>query len=189
MIKISLLTVVILILSSINGYGQDTLRIDYQEFGNQNHCAVHEVRLQPGYQYTPTGTEKMLAYTSSSCINYIQHKYAKLSDKLDGHYYIFPGNHIYFKYEEKYRDGDLDFKIYEYQDQVLISSATMTISKSYGINWISIGICSIQHKVNHYFTLEVIDENGRKEFLRFTSNSTFWCDPNGGGGGQGGGSQ
>ena len=167
---------------TVFSYGQTTITLNQLETGTKEHCAISMVHFQPGYSYTPTGVESMYAHTSFYCES--NHKYANLTKKLDGGYYVFPANMVYFKYHEKYRAGDLDYKIYEFKNQVLISSSNLTVSKIYGDNWIALDMCAFNYIQDHYYVLEVIDEKGRKEYLRFVSELGVSCNPPGGGGGQ-----
>ena len=101
--------------------------------------------------------------------------YAKLKDKLDGGFHKFTGKSILFKYEEKYRTGNLNYEIYEYKNQTLLSSNTLTVPKRYGDNWLSISMCQFNCLNNHYYVLEVSDEKGRKEYLRFYVDAFAGC--------------
>ncbi|MCB0401223.1 MAG: hypothetical protein KDD41_04010, partial [Flavobacteriales bacterium] len=108
-------------------------------------------------------------------------KYAKLEKKLDGSYYRFPGNKLRFRYNEKYRSGNLTYKIYRYPDYVLMSDVSHTIPKRYGDNWITVDLCDFFYAAGLIYILEVSDEKGRKEYLRFTSDKQMNCSPTNGG--------
>lgn len=105
----------------------------------------------------------IIANTSFGC----QEQFVKLKDKLDGGSYYYEGRTLCFKYTEKYREGNLNYKIYEFKDQVLLSSSNFIIPKKYGNNWFHIDMAEFSYQINHYYVLEVIDEKSRKEFLRF----------------------
>ncbi|PKP47553.1 MAG: hypothetical protein CVT95_05550 [Bacteroidetes bacterium HGW-Bacteroidetes-12] len=53
-----------------NTFGQAVITLDQPESGNQTHIAKEKVRFVPGYGYIPTGTDKMVAYTSPFFVQY-----------------------------------------------------------------------------------------------------------------------
>lgn len=108
---------------------------------------------------------------------YNSFKYATLQKKLDGSYYKFKNNKIRFRYNEKYRSGNLNYKVYRYPDYVLLSSLNHSIAKRYGDNWITIDLCDFFYSAGLVYILEVSDEKGRKQYLRFTAEKQVNCNP------------
>lgn len=104
-------------------------------------------------------------------------KYAVLRKKLDVSYYEAGNGRLRFKYLEKYRGGDLNYKIYNNLNQVIADGNNNPIQKVYGDNWLTLDAFSIIGSItNDYYILEVIDEKGRKEYLRFQVIESIVCD-------------
>lgn len=93
--------------------------------------------------------------------------YRALSKKLDGGYYKPVNNKLYFKFEEEYKNGNLDYKIYD-KGRNVISCATSPAVTVYGDNryMLDVGACP-GLLVNEYYTLEVTNEKKELFQLRF----------------------
>jgi hypothetical protein len=99
--------------------------------------------------------------------------YAELKNILDANYYPITGasNTVYFYYKEDYRAGNLTFNVYE-EGQTIVSNATLenvdlsnTPTKRYGTNRYKLELPSLN--AGKFYLLEVINEKGEKQFLRF----------------------
>ncbi len=88
--------------------------------------------------------------------------YARLKKELDGGYYHTIEGYLYFKYEEQYRDGSMDYSIYDWERNIVKSG---TLSKSVGDNRYQID-CRTGMLVGFY-TLEVRNDKNELEKLHF----------------------
>ncbi len=95
--------------------------------------------------------------------------YAELTKGLNGGIYRTYDNILYFKYRERYRDGELLYRIYDQNMQVIYSYADQVLPKDIGDNWYSqIDVSTDPDFVkNDYYILEVENDKGHKEKLRF----------------------
>lgn len=180
------LVFVMLSVLSTTTYGQSVLILDQPESGEQEHCAGTTISLQPGYSYTPVGSEKMQAYILASCIlpTFVPPK-GVLDKKLDGGYYLVAGGILKFKYNEEYNintsNDKLTYGIYdESQTQILAVNENSTpivtgsplIQVSYGVNQfeIDLGATPATFVAGDYYTLEVVNDKKEKWYLRFQYN-------------------
>ena len=91
--------------------------------------------------------------------------YAVTQKRLDGGYYRTYNNVLYFKYYEKYQDGNLIYRIYDKENEVVDNG---TLSKSYGLNYydnFDLGTAGLN--MGDYYVLEVENDKGQIEKLRF----------------------
>ena len=106
--------------------------------------------------------------------------YVKLKDKLDGSYYLSYGWRVYFEYKDEYRDGTLDYAIYDEENEELVNCVThlrnrednLSSNKKYGTNRFELLYkvdppstgCLVKDK---FYILEVTNDKGEKQKLRF----------------------
>lgn len=99
--------------------------------------------------------------------------YAVPTVKLDGSFFVSIDNALYFTYEEKYREGTLKYKIYNYKRETSTIAPLPLLFKSMGKNYFSIDLSSILpvpiqiDERDAYYILEIISEKGDKTLLRF----------------------
>jgi len=100
--------------------------------------------------------------------------YTELKDKLDASYYPIIGasNTVYFHYKEDYRAGNLTFNVYKDDRSILSSGVTLknvdlsnTSAKRYGTNRYKLELPALDPA--KFYLLEVTNEKGEKQFLRF----------------------
>lgn len=98
--------------------------------------------------------------------------YAELKTQLDGNYYVTSLGKFNFRYEEKYNDGLLNCKVYDYQRNSISNFSNLT--KQVGSNFYSLNIENGGlFIINNYYTLEVINDKGDKWVLRFKYINEF----------------
>ncbi len=120
----------------------------------------------------------MFGLISQSQMSYAQkqNNVAELSDKLDQSYYeTEQGGKFYFSYEEKYKEGDLEYVIYNNKREVVpatlvnLNSGNVANSKIIGINIYMLDVfgASSGFLFNAFYTIEVDDGKGKVTKLRF----------------------
>lgn len=96
--------------------------------------------------------------------------YAVPKEKPDGTFYKTYSKKLYLKYDEKYIDETLKFTVYDMGHNV-INTSSLSIPKQYGNNWLSLDFSAIPAMPNNkYYILEVVNEKGYKEYVRFFMN-------------------
>jgi len=96
--------------------------------------------------------------------------YAVPKEKPDGTFYKTYSKKLYLKYDEKYIDETLKFTVYDMGHNV-INTSSLSIPKQYGNNWLSLDFSAISSMPNNkYYILEVFNEKGYKEYVRFFMN-------------------
>lgn len=96
--------------------------------------------------------------------------YAVPKEKPDGTFYKTYSKKLYLKYDEKYIDENLKFAVYDMGHNV-INTSSLTIPKQYGNNWLALDFSAISAMPNNkYYILEVANEKGYKEYVRFFMN-------------------
>lgn len=99
--------------------------------------------------------------------------YTKLKDLLDAGYYPITGNDnaVHFYYKENYKSGNLNFKVYK-EDRTILSGTSLENidlsnqpTKRYGTNRYKLALPNLVY--NQFYLLEVTNEKGEKQFLRF----------------------
>lgn len=102
--------------------------------------------------------------------------YAELKRQLDGSYCETLLKKLSFKYVEKYTEGSLNYQIYDYQRNEMITkpitNPALILTKKVGDNFFMIDLSLITSFVNTteigtYYTLEVLNEKNEKTVLRF----------------------
>jgi hypothetical protein len=107
--------------------------------------------------------------------------YGELKMQVDGSYYPTVVGALNFTYEEKYAGGTLKMTIYDNSMNVVISNvvpapntipSTWGISTVFGKNYFSwdltnVGVFNSGNGPNNYFILEITDQKGLKQYLRF----------------------
>ncbi|MBS1637742.1 MAG: DNRLRE domain-containing protein [Bacteroidetes bacterium] len=97
--------------------------------------------------------------------------YAIPKEKPDGTYYKANSRLLYIKYDEKYIDESLKFNVYDASHTLVNTSSMSTITKKYGNNWLSLDFSSVSGlSTNAYYILEIYNEKGLKEYVRFYTN-------------------
>jgi len=99
--------------------------------------------------------------------------YAELKEQLDAGFYPMPSgsNQVYFYYKEEYKTGNLDYKVYN-QSMGLVSTTlenvdlSNTPTKRYGTNRFKLTVPNMN--AGQFYLLEVTNEKGEKEYLRFS---------------------
>ncbi|MGZ3862791.1 MAG: DNRLRE domain-containing protein [Bacteroidia bacterium] len=113
--------------------------------------------------------------TSTVSVLVIEPVYAVFKKKLDGGFYVTTAGHLFFKMEEKYRDGNFDFKVYSTNlgssvpALLPVTGANFTPGfKNYGTNWFDLNLNGVSGIVNNqYYILETSNDKGQKEYIRF----------------------
>ncbi|MFN6943662.1 MAG: hypothetical protein ACK4ND_01850 [Cytophagaceae bacterium] len=124
--------------------------------------------LQDGFHVTSTGTTSNYfhAYISSPI-------YAELKDKLDQSYYLARNGRLFFKYIETYfPDGNLSYKIYDYQrNQLVPAIPPKALKRHVGTNFMDLDCMALNltpnDGINSFYILEVENDKGEKKYLRF----------------------
>jgi hypothetical protein len=102
--------------------------------------------------------------------------YAEMKEKLDGSFCGTNAGALYFKYEEKYNEGLLKYRIYDYQRNEKIPLAsqtgTLALTKTLGTNFFTLNLALAggfigTSETDSYYILEVENEKGDKYYLRF----------------------
>ncbi|MFT5790937.1 MAG: hypothetical protein ACI9LI_000266 [Saprospiraceae bacterium] len=103
-------------------------------------------------------------------------RYATLSHKLNGGYYQVSDDKLYFEYYEEYKDGDLEFHLYNENnnEETSINQAnltnleTNTNQKKYGTNRFQLDISTLNPSSSgEYYILEVINDKQEIFKLKF----------------------
>lgn len=111
--------------------------------------------------------------TASFCRNFAS-VYASLAKELDGSYYLMK-NSILFKYKEKYNDEELDFKVYNWKRELILSNnaafspvhtVDVTNTNHSGVNYHSI-LVNNKLEIDEYYVLEVTNNKGEVYKMRF----------------------
>jgi len=157
-----------MILISALSFGQTTVTLSQLEAGDQDHCASLMVNFQPGYSYTPTGSDMMHAYISTSCYQGIS--YARVQKVVNGGYYLANDDKLYFEYDEDYyynSSADLTYKIYK--ESNLQDFLIPIILLEQGDNRRIIDLTTISSMSAGYYILEIENSKKEKRYLRFKS--------------------
>jgi hypothetical protein len=89
------------------------------------------------------------------------------SSVLDGFTARSFGKKLYVIYDEKYIGGSLSYSIYDMQNTP-INTASAPVNKVYGRNWLIFDLSLIPGLyLNKYYILEIQNEKGQKEYVRF----------------------
>jgi hypothetical protein len=94
--------------------------------------------------------------------------YGELKKALDaGYYQVSPTDHtLYFSYNEEYKSGGLNFKIYDNSHE--LKSCPTAITKKYGDNRYGIDLTNcLGASTSNYYLLEVINDKSEKLVLKF----------------------
>jgi hypothetical protein len=94
--------------------------------------------------------------------------YGELKKALDaGYYQVNPTDHtLYFSYNEEYKSGGLNFKIYDNSHE--LKSCPTAITKKYGDNRYGIDLTNcLGASTSNYYLLEVINDKSEKMILKF----------------------
>ncbi len=174
MFKPIILAVVLIVMAQFS-FGQQIVNLNQAETGNQNHPACVMVHLQPGYSYTPVGTESMHAYIATLCGG----GFIKLKEALDGGYYYAYNNYISFQYNEEYEVGlarKLAYNIYDQNHNLVggvdllgntLVSGSGLLNNTIGENKFELNVAPLSLNANQYYTLEVFNDKNEKEVLKF----------------------
>lgn len=127
--------------------------------------AEYEITLKPGFD-GPKGV---------SFHGYIipPPSYCVLKESLDGGVHITIDNKINFVYEEKYTEGTLNYKVYDYKRGTATINPLPAFTKNYGTNFYTLDISTLYSKptradkADAYYVLEVTNEKGEITMLRF----------------------
>ena len=99
------------------------------------------------------------------------HSFAHLHEHLDGTFYKPAYNHLAVYFDEKYTDGSLTYRIKDQSNTVIVDNTLMTITKGYGQNWFNFFLGGAGLIDNNFYVLEVENEKGRVQKLRFKYRS------------------
>lgn len=130
--------------------------------------AVDDIRI---YNRVLSHAEVLALYHEVNPVVY----YASLQEDLDGGYYAIPseGNALYFQYRERWKSGTLSYKVYDQNRTDITASAVLenmdgsgAAVKHYGINQYKLLLPNLSNQ--QVYVLEVTDEKGKKNYLRFS---------------------
>ncbi|PCI98241.1 MAG: hypothetical protein COB15_06235 [Flavobacteriales bacterium] len=93
--------------------------------------------------------------------------YAHLQEHLDGSFYRTNSENLYVYYEEKYVNGSLTYRIKNQSNVAVVDNMNLNLPKTYGKNWFKIDLQPFSLTANDYYVLEVENEKGRTQKLRF----------------------
>ena len=111
--------------------------------------------------YDRTGISNVKSNLHCKVINYV-----KLEREIRGVNYKPTQNFLYFYYDEEYTgSSNLTYRVLDKNIQVIVSSATLNLVKTYGDNRYSLDVNSIPAGS---YVLEVKNEKNEKFYLRFT---------------------
>lgn len=101
------------------------------------------------------------------------HKYALLKSKIEGGFYTCVDNRIYFRFDEGYTHGELNYKILnEKQEEVNVQLERDNQSRypktliNPGANLFELDV-ELHNLKSGYYTLVVFNQKGKKYYLRF----------------------
>jgi len=97
--------------------------------------------------------------------------YAHLKEHLDGTFYRSLKEVLYVYFDEKYTNGELSYSIKDQTNSEVVSDATLTVTKGFGQNWFEIDLESFGLTDDAFYVLEVSNEKGRVQKLRFKLGS------------------
>jgi hypothetical protein len=92
--------------------------------------------------------------------------YFHLNSEINGDFGYTENGELNFLFRNIYGDySELDFQIYDRDENIVASTSNQSIAVSYGLNKISIDVGSLSN--TNFYTLEVIDSNGDRKYLKF----------------------
>ncbi|WP_338794267.1 immunoglobulin domain-containing protein [Bernardetia sp. MNP-M8] len=92
------------------------------------------------------------------------YSFLELNKNLSASYYSTNDEGLLnFKYTERYKEGDLDIHIYNWER---CEVGTVELTKKIGSNWYSLDLNEVCSE-NEYYVMEVFDENNRRKVLNF----------------------
>lgn len=119
------------------------------------------ISLSPIYPIAP-----IQVITIGTKTSYPSVVYTILRKKLDGGYYLAKNKKVYFKYDEEYQDGLLDYKVYDNAKRQLTTGVSINnTGKEYGDNRYELTFASTIP--SGYYLLEVISDKNESYFLKF----------------------
>ena len=93
--------------------------------------------------------------------------YAELKKELDASFQPISGT-LAFKYKEKYNDGSLKYKVYDWQRNVVVDNTQISYnSLQVGDNYIQLDLSRVWLPASRYYVMEVTDKKGEVYKLRF----------------------
>ncbi|MDQ3110522.1 MAG: hypothetical protein M3R17_11565, partial [Bacteroidota bacterium] len=92
--------------------------------------------------------------------------YVPTRPQLDGFTTRTYAQKLYVIYDEKYIPGSLNYTIYD-MNHTPISTINSPVTKVYGKNWLRINLLPLGLTINGYYVLEIQNEKGQKEYVRF----------------------
>lgn len=108
--------------------------------------------------------------TSFGCpsINPAYYQQATLKKKLDGGFYVADNGNLLFQYQELYKEGVLNYKIYNSIGTVVLDGAQLPQTKKFGLNKYQLNLNYRSEFIpEEFYVLEVINDKNQSEFLRF----------------------
>ena len=92
------------------------------------------------------------------------YSFLELNKNLSASYYSTNDEGLLnFKYTERYKEGDLDIHIYNWER---CEVGTVELTKKIGSNWYSLDLNEVCTE-SEYYVMEVFDENNRRQVLNF----------------------
>lgn len=167
-------------------YSNFNLRLNFSnsESGGSNSFSVSTLKLQEfdgstwgelfgnetNGQLVATGRklegEILIGTTRNSFNEFTTREYATLKKQLDaGYYYML--NNIRFKYEEKYNSNELDYTIYDWQRNDVLSGTIASNNHGTNFHIINAGSSLVKGK---YYILEIENPKGEEWLMRFYYN-------------------
>ncbi len=92
--------------------------------------------------------------------------YADVQTKLDGGYTPTVYGWLYFFYKEEYSSNNLIYKVYNQQNQVVLSNTSLPISITAGESRFNLNVSGIVNGAD-YFILEITNIKNENFYLRF----------------------
>lgn len=108
--------------------------------------------------------------TSFGCptFNPVYSQQATLKKKLDGGFYVADNGHLFFQYNELYKGGSLNYKIYNSSGVVVLDGVQLPQTKKFGLNKYQLNLnFRTEFTPEEFYVLEVINDKNQSEFLRF----------------------
>lgn len=141
---------------------------------------IYDITLKPGFEVTQSGNTNANKYFWA----YIEYfptdvQYAILDKEFTSSYTPTINGILYFAYDEKYTTGVLNYQIYDYMHNPLITPALKTSVPALNLSRYVVGKNLFQLDINaipglsvnteyqRYFTLEVTNDKNEKFVLRF----------------------
>lgn len=157
-----------------------TTSVSLNSGSSYEYRGMYDITLKPGFEVIQSSNTN----TSKYFWAYIEYyptdiEYAILDKEFTSSYVPTINGLLYFAYDEKYTTGILNYQIYDYMHNPLITAAVKASVPALNLNRSAVGKNFFQLDINsipglsinaeyqRYFTLEVINDKNEKFVLRF----------------------